>query len=632
MAVISNDVLRVYFDIVIDDGLQKIAMINRSFSQIQSSLSKITEFKRIESDLLNIGVSANSAGRFIDSTTGKYISLREVIKMSNLEQSKLLQAQQSSSFKLSDMGISQAGMESTVSAQQLIEQSTREAAAQTAHMEKNMHMFNTQASRGVGIMDALGDQAKSIGILMGLLFGGMMLRQWGNNIIRFVLPAMDKIQGFTSKGTKKVNAMKASFEFLKFSMFETFTSTPLFKTFVELVIKSSNWLATIVQKYPGITMIAGVLGGIFVTIGSIAMILAGPVQVLMFTSILKDINIFKGALSGLKKTMTSGILGKLFGGLLVAKAGFDLYNFATGQRDFSWGNIIMTALSAGLGAGFLFNPAAGVITGLVVTASLAVSKVIKDNEAARQLRAIGVESGVEIPLISGRSEASMKAIQVGINKQVIEYSNLLNTRWNIQETLEDENLALEKGPKFIAEQKNELDKVQQKLIDIEAQARGFGGAYEESIRLAQNRFKSEVEYDKILTSQQEKKEMQIESEKRFAEVSQDALNQQIFGIAQSKEETILFNDNMNILLDLMTGSRMETGITNLYLIDQVWVDATTHLQQFADKLDEWASKVVTKTVKIKYEEENRPSRTSGFFESAGRSIDKVFSSSITDTR
>lgn len=111
---------------------------------------------------------------------------------------------------------------------------------------------------------------RRLGPMFGFLFGGMQMQRIGNSILRFVLPPLSQIEGHVTDGTRKVNAMSASFEFLKFSMFETFTQTPLFKTFVDFIVSGSNALGEFTQKHPILTEILASVGAIAAVLGTLA--------------------------------------------------------------------------------------------------------------------------------------------------------------------------------------------------------------------------------------------------------------------------------------------------------------------------------------------------------------------------
>jgi hypothetical protein len=214
---------------------------------------------------------------------------------------------------------------------------------------------------------------------MGTIFGGMTLKRWGLAVTRFVLPQMEKIQNFTSEGTKKVLAMQSSFEFLKFSMFETFTQTPLFREFVELMIAGSNALSAFVSEHPIVTSMAAILGGVLIAVGSLLGAFGGIFQFIM----LRDaITALKGVDTAVATTTTNwSALGKVMGVGFAIGATISAIDLLTAD-DLTAAEFFMklgqTALFTALGAKFL---GAGVYTipiTLAVVFGLTFGKIFKE--------------------------------------------------------------------------------------------------------------------------------------------------------------------------------------------------------------------------------------------------------------
>jgi hypothetical protein len=103
------------------------------------------------------------------------------------------------------------------------------------------------------------------------MFGGMALQRVSLMMIRFMMPSMDKLEKLNTAGAKKVMGMSAAFEFLKISIFETLSNTPMFQKFVEWIIKGALWLSEFAQKHPTIVAIAATLAGIGTVLGTLAM-------------------------------------------------------------------------------------------------------------------------------------------------------------------------------------------------------------------------------------------------------------------------------------------------------------------------------------------------------------------------
>ena len=103
------------------------------------------------------------------------------------------------------------------------------------------------------------------------LFGGMALQRMSMSVVRFLLPAMDKLALINDVASKKVMGVAAAFEFLKISLFETLANTPLFQQFVEWIIKGAIWISEFAQKHPQVIEMAMAIGVIGAVLGTLAM-------------------------------------------------------------------------------------------------------------------------------------------------------------------------------------------------------------------------------------------------------------------------------------------------------------------------------------------------------------------------
>jgi hypothetical protein len=243
-----TDVLQARFDFILDSGtLAKFDILQDKFMMIQSAASNITGLRNMQNELRDVGLTATKSGAFQDLLTGKFVSTSEVLN-------RVTEGVSSYKTMIDDV---------------------------TPSMKKMGARFTDVDNIVKQTGGSFLSMNAQIGILMGTLFGGMTLQRWGNSILRFVLPPMEQLQGYTSEGTRGVMAMRASFEFLKFSMFETFTQTPLFRSFVELIIQAVNWLSELVSKHPTLTAIAATFGALLATVGTLLMLFGGAFQFVM---------------------------------------------------------------------------------------------------------------------------------------------------------------------------------------------------------------------------------------------------------------------------------------------------------------------------------------------------------------
>lgn len=106
--------------------------------------------------------------------------------------------------------------------------------------------------------------------VLSWLFGGIALQRMGMTIMRFLIPSMDMLEKINDRAAKKTMGVAAAFEYMKISIFETLVNTPLFQNFIEAAVKFFIWIADLAQQHPLLVEIAAVLGGIALTLGSIA--------------------------------------------------------------------------------------------------------------------------------------------------------------------------------------------------------------------------------------------------------------------------------------------------------------------------------------------------------------------------
>jgi len=233
-----------------------------------------------------------------------------------------------------------------------------------------------RARKEMKLMQIHGNQMKKMGLMFGMLFGGMQVQRFGQSMLRFMIPAMDKLEGYTSKGTKQVNAMKAAFEFLKFSMFEAITTSFLFDKFVQFLIIGTNWVSKFVSNHPTLTAIFAGFAAFATAVGTLMVGAGFLVQLSMLKDSIKAIMINSDKASTNISNMGS-TWSKVVGAGLVALGTFQFVSSLASKTPATFGQILSASLMTGLGAGLLFNPVTGVITGLVIAAVMTIDSIDK---------------------------------------------------------------------------------------------------------------------------------------------------------------------------------------------------------------------------------------------------------------
>jgi len=386
---VYQDVLQARYEFIIGNSMTNLDIVFNKFQQLQRMVSNITGLKKVGTDLRAVGLGAKKSGAFFDLLSGKIVKTSEALRRLEMIKSKGSFFGKSAAQIGGIDDVSPAMNKPINEAQKLINSVGNAWNKKIANAPADMDKLAASTAKANNQVSIMGSQAKDIGVLMGLLFGGMTLQRWGNSLIRFVLPAMDKLEGYTSSGTKKVNAMNASFEFLKFSMFEAFTSTGLFKNFVEILINATNWLSELVGKYPQLTEIIALLGAPLVATGWLFQIVGGVFQMGMLWKVLSNHSTAAGALGAIGtantklstfSTALSGIQ-KIVGVGLIVNATIDTFNLLLNE-DLSaeqfWTDLAKIGIMTTLGAAFLGAGAFSIPIGVTVLVSILGFKLFKD--------------------------------------------------------------------------------------------------------------------------------------------------------------------------------------------------------------------------------------------------------------
>jgi len=631
MATLTADKIQVYFDLGISGAMTNINRIGHSFMNLQRIIRNTNHLRKMETDMRKLGLTATKTGQFIDILTGKFVAHQEVMeRMDRLAQRGNVFGKRASEIGgIQDATPGRRG--DSGQAQQLISAVTADAIIDSANAFHTMDVAAKEAAKSTSV---LASEAQDIGVLMGFLFGGMTIQRWGQSIMRFVLPPMQQIQGYVSEGTKRINAMNASFEFLKFSMFETFTQTSLFRSFVDLFIRLSNSVAKFVQKNPAAALFLGAIGTSLLVIGKGMQLIGGVFQTAMLWKLLAGASTGK-AVAGQVGNVTKKVTGlsKAFQGLGIV---LSLATFAINFNDMLT-NInkedMVGAIANGIGSALGLAGAAAFVlgfgpAGLVLTLmGVLIWSATKLTADFRQVKAgattiLGEEKMKEIQQtiddnlpLSARIASRIPYAKTGIYKDV-----------GMTEGLKE----YQKLAEMISQKDQEFAKIDLQDIESRVQANDRLLALKEDIGALEYAM---FQLDPAAAATAiDSINFQIQAQRDASTATQDAADSYaplISNIAESKTETENFNKNITSMTELLTGPEMNVAIKNVWTMDNLWMDATTHLTEFAEKLTEWASKSVTKTVWIEYKEKNKNKDTGGFFEKVGKNVDKVISSSVT---
>jgi len=106
---------------------------------------------------------------------------------------------------------------------------------------------------------------------LSFMFGGMALKRVGESFFRFAFNSWEKYEGWQSKAIESTMQLTASWEFLRFSIFNALGQSELFQSMVSAVISMVDWVSQLASKHPDLVAFAGVFSGLAFTLGSVAM-------------------------------------------------------------------------------------------------------------------------------------------------------------------------------------------------------------------------------------------------------------------------------------------------------------------------------------------------------------------------
>lgn len=506
------------------------------------------------------------------------------------------------------------GIKKAISAQDILNSVTDETIKKFELLEKQ-EAINAQ-------MTALHTkQMRKMGAMFGLLFGGMQLQRFSDSIVRFVLPAMDKLENYQSRGVKQINALNASWEFFKFQMFEALTQTPLFQNFVELLIKAANWMADMVGNHGGLVATLATIGLIGSAISRIAITAGFFIQMSMLTDSMKVLalqaKLANRDLAGVNKGLSGLQKATIAGGIILSVASIiELVNADRLADKIGYG------LSAALGvAGALtaiWNPGLGLA--LTITGGITYlitkfnSKILDKSDAIKGILgqdALNPENLNAKYTVGQNAELKeTEAIAAANYKAFSLYSEIYGIKRDL--SLVDSKDADSKIK--LNNQLSSLNTEYKTLVDnyatLDKTAYDTIAAIEYEID-ARNEAKSALE-------ESSKKEQQANS------AIQEGYKLNVLEIGKSKEETANFTTNLQSMIDLIAGQSFVDMITNLQMIEAAFNDADIKFISLKDNLDKWASTELTKTVKIKYVEEGKNSGNS-FLGEIKSTIGRIFS-------
>lgn len=154
---------------------------------------------------------------------------------------------------------------------------------------------------------------------LALRFGGVGLQRIFGGLFRTLSQGYLQTSGDTNRFAKSVGRLSASFEFLKFSIFNAFAENDLIQRGIEWIIKAVNNFSHFIQQYPTLGSAIVLISGALLLLGK-ALVIAGlGSQIFMpggtFTAML---NIFKKLTTWIGNTATAQFIHNKMVGKAIA--------------------------------------------------------------------------------------------------------------------------------------------------------------------------------------------------------------------------------------------------------------------------------------------------------------------------
>lgn len=153
----------------------------------------------------------------------------------------------------------------------------RDINKEAMQVHHNMKRMKEQTKKAADDM-----RGAMFGFGLSVLFGGMAIKNFSQQLLTSMGTVFMELSDSTNGAVKQIMAVQASFNFLKFAIFDTLSETALFTTITEKLIQWSLALADFVQQNPklaefmGTVLILGiVLGALGMVLGQLALLAIG---------------------------------------------------------------------------------------------------------------------------------------------------------------------------------------------------------------------------------------------------------------------------------------------------------------------------------------------------------------------
>jgi hypothetical protein len=110
-----------------------------------------------------------------------------------------------------------------------------------------------------------------LGLGLSMLFTGMAAKRMGETILRSLTTAFITARDEGDFFVNQLLSIQASFEFLKFAIFDAFAQTDLFLNIVDFLVSMNQSLGEFISKNPQVAAMIVIFSGLAVVVGTVAM-------------------------------------------------------------------------------------------------------------------------------------------------------------------------------------------------------------------------------------------------------------------------------------------------------------------------------------------------------------------------
>ena len=156
-----------------------------------------------------------------------------------------------------------------------------------------------------------------LGMGLSFLFTGMAIKKWADTLLKDVFGTFSKIMGEGTKFNEQTNRLRATFDFLKFSIVDALSNSEMFATLVDFVVGLVNGISEFISKHPEVgkfiiifLVLASVIGGLMMLFGQTVLFMLGAMFGfgLVFSKITGAIAVRWAVMTGFMSKVWKGFL------------------------------------------------------------------------------------------------------------------------------------------------------------------------------------------------------------------------------------------------------------------------------------------------------------------------------------